>query len=153
MSRVQEEIDVDAPVDEVFAFFDDLDNASILVPSLVEVTDVQPLHNGGRHVEYTTRNRHGDLVEATSAHLEYDPPRCTVTTTRQSGVETRSTRQFAPNTAGGTRIVATVEWSVPVKYVGSIVSLPLRGPLRRSLRQSLASAKSAIESTAIPDAD
>jgi hypothetical protein len=32
-----------------------------------------------------------------------------------------------------------------VKYFGAIVSLPLRGPLRRSLRTSLATAKDAIE--------
>lgn len=146
MSRVREEIDVDAPVERAFEFFDDLDNAPLLVPSLVEVVTVEPLANGGRHVEYTTRNKHGDPVAATSDHVDYDPPRRTVTLTRQSGIETTSTRLFAPNTAGGTRVVATIEWSVPVRYVGAVVSLPLRGALRRSLRTSLAAAKSALES-------
>ena len=145
MSKVREEIDVDASVDHVFAFFDDLGNAAILVPSLVDIVTIDPLANGGRHVEYTTRNKHGDLVEATSDHLDYDAPRRTVTRTKQSGVETTSTRLFAPNTTGGTRVVATVEWSVPVKYVSGLVSLPLRGPLRRSLRTSLAAAKAALE--------
>ena len=147
MSRVREEIDIDAPVEYVFALFDDLDNAPLLVPSLVEVVHVEALANGGRHVEYTTRNRHGDLVEATSDHIDYDPPRRTVTRSRQSGVETTSTREFVVNTNGGTRVVATVEWSVPVKYVGAIVSLPLRAPLRRALRSSLAAAKAAIDAS------
>jgi len=147
MSRVREEIDIDAPVERVFAFFDDLDNAPLLVPSLVEIVNVEPLANGGRHVEYTTRNRHGDLIEATSDHIDYDPPRRTVTRSRQSGVETTSTREFVVNTSGGTRVVATVEWSVPMKYVGAIVSLPLRAPLRRALRSSLAAAKDAIDSS------
>jgi uncharacterized protein YndB with AHSA1/START domain len=145
MTKVRAEVDIDAPVDRVFAFFDDLDNARLLVPSLVEVVNVETLANGGRHVEYTTHNKHGDLVDVTSDHVDYDPPHRTVTRTKQSGVETTSTRLFAPNTSGGTRVVATVEWSVPVKYFGAIVSLPLRGPLRRSLRTSLATAKDAIE--------
>ena len=38
-----------------------------------------------------------------------------------------------------------MEWSVPVKFVASLVTAPLRGPVRRSLRQSLESAKAAIE--------
>lgn len=145
MSRVREEIDIDAPVEQVFAFFDDLDNASLLVPSLVEIVHVEALDNGGRHVDYTTRNRQGDLVDATSDHVDYDPPRRTVTTSRQSGIETTSTREFVANTDGGTRVVATVEWTVPVKYVGALVTLPLRGPLRRSLRSTLADARAAIE--------
>jgi len=145
MSRVREEIDIDAPVDEVFAFFDDLENAPLLVPSFVAVTKVEPLAGGGRHVEYTTRNRHGDLVEVSADHIDYDPPHRTVTRAIQSGIETTSTRTFVANTGGGTRVVATVEWSVPVRYVGGLVSLPLRGPLRRALRSSLAAAKAAIE--------
>jgi uncharacterized membrane protein len=146
MSRVREEIDIDAPVDQVFEFFDDLANASMLVPSLVEVGTVESLPNGGRHVEYTTRNKHGDLVDATSDHIDYDPPRRTVTRATQAGIETTSTREFVVNTTGGTRVVATVEWSVPVKYVSGLVSLPLRGPLRRALRTSLAAARSALSS-------
>jgi hypothetical protein len=145
VSRVREEIDVDAPVERVFEFFDDLANAPLLVPALVEIVNVESLANGGRHVEYTTRNRHGDLVDATSDHLDYDPPHRTVTRSKQSGIETTSTREFVVNTVGGTRIVATVEWSVPVKYVSAVVSLPLRGPLRRALRTSLAAAKVALD--------
>lgn len=148
MSRVREEIDIDAPVEHVFAFFDDLENAPLLVPSLVEIVRVEELANGGRHVEYTTHNRHGDLVDATSDHVDYDPPRRTVTTSRQSGVETTATREFVANTDGGTRVVATVEWSVPVKYIGALVTLPLRGPLRRALRTTLADARAAIEDRA-----
>jgi len=145
MSRVREEIDIEAPVDEVFAFFDDVGNAAVLVPAIVEVTRVEELDGGGRRVEYTTRSRGGELVEASSEHLEHDPPRRTVTRGVQSGVTTTSTREFVESTSGATRVVATVEWSVPVKWVAGIVTAPLRGPLRRSLRSSLAAAKAEIE--------
>lgn len=145
MSRVREEIDIDAPLEVVFAFFDDVANADVLVAGLISVDEVEALDNGGRRVEYTTSNRRGEWVGANSEHLEYDPPRRTVTKGVQAGVTTTSTREFAPTTTGTTRVAATVEWSVPIKFVATIVTAPLRGPLRRSLRASLAAAKHAIE--------
>jgi hypothetical protein len=146
VSRVREEIGIDAPVAEVFAFFDDVANASVLVPGLVEVTSVEePAEDGRRRIEYTIRNRAGDVVPASSVLLEHDPPRRTVTRGAQSGIETTSTREFVATDRDGTRVVVTVTWSVPVKFVAGLVTAPLRGPLRRSLRQSLAAAKAAIE--------
>jgi hypothetical protein len=146
VSRVREEIDIDAPVAEVFAFFDDVANAAVLVPALVEVTGVQePDEDGHRRVDYTVRSRSGDVVAASSVRVEHDPPRRTVTRGVQSGIETTSTREFVPSATGGTRVVATVEWSVPIKLVAGLVTAPLRGPLRRSLRESLAAAKAVLE--------
>ena len=142
---MRETIDINAPAGEVFAFFDDVGNASVLVAGLIEVTTVEELATGGRRVEYTTRNRVGGPVTATSEHLEHDPPRRTVTRSVQSGVETTSTREFVETASAETRVVATIEWSAPVKFVSGIVGAPLRGPFRRSLRASLASAKTAIE--------
>jgi hypothetical protein len=144
VSRVREQIEIDAAPDRVFAFFDDLGNASVLVPNLVAVTAVDDLPTGGRRVEYTTRNRKGAIVDASSEHLEFDPPHRTVTRGQQSGVTSTSTREFL-TIAGGTRVVATIEWSAPVKYLATIISLPLRGPMRRSLRHTLAAAKAELE--------
>ena len=146
VSRVREQIDIDAPLEDVFAFFDDVANAEVLVSSFVALTSVDALPNGGRRVEYTTRNKRGEIVAATSEHLEYDAPHRTVTRGQQSGIGTVSTRHFVPNTGRGTRVVATIEWSVPVKYVAALITSPLRRPLRRSLRHSLHAAKRAIES-------
>jgi hypothetical protein len=134
----------------VFAFFDDLANAPVLVPSLVEITSVEELENGGRNVEYMTRTPKGVLLRATSEHLEHQAPHRTVTKSVQSGVETTSTREFVARADDTTQVIATVVWSVPVKFVAGLVSAPLRGPLRRSLRTSLAAAKAAIESEATP---
>lgn len=142
---MHDQVDIDASPEEVFAFFDDVTNATVLVPSLVEITTVDPLPNGGRRVAYTTRDRRGAIVEAVSEHLEYDPPQRTVTLGTQSGIQTTSTRRFAPNPGGGTRVAAAVEWSAPVRYLGWLVGAPVRRPLRRSLRHGLRAAKAAIE--------
>jgi ligand-binding SRPBCC domain-containing protein len=145
VSRVRDRVDIDAPVERVFAFFDDPANAELLVPGFWAVMAVEDLPDGGRRVEYTTRNRRGDLVDATSEHLEYDPPHSTVTRGEQSGIETTSTRRFVAD-GDRTRVEASIEWSAPVKYLASLVGSPLRAPLKRSLRHSLRAAKEALES-------
>jgi hypothetical protein len=143
-TRVHAYIDIDAPVAAVFEFFDDLDNATLLNERVLEITAVRPLDNGGRRVEYTTAARSGTPVGATSEHVEYDPPRRTVTRTEQSGVTTVSTREFEA-VDGGTRVVASIEWSAPVKHLARIVEFPLRRPLRDGLEVGLATAKREIE--------
>lgn len=144
-SRVRATVDIDAPVDEVFEFFDDIGNASVLLANLIDVQKVEPLKSGGRRIEYTTRGRNGQVIDASSEHAEHEPPRRTVTKGVQSGVSTTSTREFDTIAYGVTHVSATVEWSVPVRYVAKIVEYPLRGPFRRSLREMLLAAKNAIE--------
>jgi ligand-binding SRPBCC domain-containing protein len=144
--RVRETIDIAAPVERVFAWFDDLDNAEVLVPNLVAITKVEPLDNGGRRVVYRVETR-SDVIDASSEHLEYDPPRRTVTRGLQSGVSTTATREFE-SVDGGTHVTASVEWDIPIRYVARLVTAPLRGPLRRSLRAGLAAAKGAFEERA-----
>ena len=143
-TRVHAYVDVDAPVEQVFAFFDDLDNAPLLNSQLLAISSTEPLENGGRRVEYSTAARSGKPVTATSEHVEYDAPHRTVTRTEQSGVTTVSTREFEA-IDGGTRVVASIEWTAPVKHFGRIVEFPLRRPLRDSLEVGLATAKREIE--------
>lgn len=145
-SRVRATIDIAAPVDEVFAFFDDVGNAPVLLASLIEITKVEAVPTGGRRLEYTTSSRTGDPVDASSEHVEHEPPHRTVAKGVQSGVSTVATREFSPTDDGGTRVNATIEWSVPVLYIAKIVEFPLRKPYRRSLHEMLAAAKTAIES-------
>jgi hypothetical protein len=144
VSRVRARVDLAAPVDVVFDFFDDLANASVLVPNLAAITRVSPLPNGGRRVEYVTSGRNGTRHEASSEHVVYDPPRRTVTRSVQSGIAATATRVFTP-TAHGTRVDASIEWSVPIRYVARLVSAPLRRPYRRALRDGLDAARAALE--------
>jgi uncharacterized membrane protein len=144
-SRVRERVTIAAPVETVFAFFDDVENAGVLVANLVDVTSVEPLENGGRRVGYTTRGSNGRLLEASSEHVEYDPPGWTVTKGAQAGVSIVASREFVATDDGATVVTAAVEWSAPVRYVAKLVEYPLRGPFRRSLRDTLDAAKEKIE--------
>jgi len=143
-TRVQAYVDIEAPADAVFAFFDDLDNAPLLNPQIVEITHVELLDNGGRRVEYTTRGKSDRSFSATSEHVEHVVPVRTVTRTEQSGVTTVSTREFEV-VDGGTRVIASIEWSAPVRHFAKIVEFPLRRPLRDSLEVGLAIAKRQLE--------
>lgn len=142
-SRVHASVDIAAPPAVVFAFFDDLANATVLVPNLVEVSKVEALSTGGRRVEYATEGRDGTRHDASSEHVIYEPPHRTVTRSIQSGVETTATRAFVA-VPGGTHVVATIEWDVPIRYVARLVSAPLRGPYRRALRDTLDGAAAAF---------
>ena len=148
--RVREHVVIAAPPEQVFAWFDDLANAPALVGNLIEVTEVQPLPNGGRRCVYRVRTRTGE-TDASSEHLEYDPPRRTVARGVQSGVTTTATREFTPTPDGGTRVTAAAEWDVPIKYVARLVTAPLRGPIRRSLREGLAAARAALETGCVSE--
>ncbi len=144
MSRVRAHVDIAAPVEQVFAFFDDLEHAAVLVPSLAAITRVESLPGGGRRVEYETFGRDGSRHTASSEHVVYDPPHRTVTRAVQSGIEATTTREFR-TIDGSTRVEATIAWDVPIRYVAGIVSAPLRGPYRRALRAGLDGARAAIE--------
>jgi hypothetical protein len=143
-SRVRARVDIAAAPADVFAFFDDLANASILVPTLAEITKVEDLPGGGRRVEYSTWGRSDTPHDASTEHLVYEPPTRTVTRSVQSGIATTATREFVP-VDDGTRVVATIEWDVPVRYLSQVVSAPLRGPYRRALRDALEGARTALE--------
>jgi hypothetical protein len=145
-TRVHAYVDIAAPIDAVFDFFDDLDNAPLLNPRLVEITHVEPLDDGGRRVEYTTRGRSNRSFTAVSEHVEYVVPLRTVTRTEQSGVTTVSTRDFE-TVDGGTRVVASIEWTAPVRHIAKFVEFPLRRPLRDSLEAGLAVAKRQLEAS------
>ena len=142
--RVRACLDIAAPVEDVFAFFDDLANATVLVPSLAEITRVEALDGGGRRVEYATRGPGGARYDASSEHVVYEPPWRTVTRSVQSGVVTTATREFRA-VAGGTRVEASIAWDVPIRYVARLVSAPLRRPYRRALHDALHGARAALE--------
>ncbi len=142
--RVRRRVEIAAGVHEVFAYFDDLANAAAIVAAPVEITGVDELPGGGRRVTYTMLGRDGTRHSASSEHEEYDPPRRTVARSVQAGVTTTVTREFTP-TAGGTRVRVTVRCPPPVRYLGGVIALPLRKPLREGLQSSLAAAKAALE--------
>ena len=52
MAKLEKTITIKAPVEKVFNYIDDSTNLPEIWPSLVEVTDVQPLPNGGHTIRW-----------------------------------------------------------------------------------------------------
>jgi hypothetical protein len=145
VSRVGAQIEIAALPARVFAFFDDVDNASVLNPRVVEIVTVEPLENGGRRVEYLVRMASsGRESTVASEHVVYEPPTRTVARGYESGLATTTTRLFE-GTERGTLVTTFVEWQLMSRFLGTLFTSQLRRPLRRSLHASLAAAKDAIE--------
>lgn len=53
MASVSRSIRIDRPVEAVFEYLDDPRNHVEITPSLAEVSDIEPLDNGGKRVDHT----------------------------------------------------------------------------------------------------
>ena len=146
--RVRDEITIDAPVEEVFAYLDDPENSLALVPHLVEVKEVVPLPNGGHRMRFVALGRRGKLCEWVSEQVERVPNRRVVVRARTEGVETIGVRRFE-ETAAGTQMQAELEYRVelpwPQKVFVPVIEFQWRRPMRRQLRALLALTKARVE--------
>ena len=117
MSKLEKTITINAPVEKVFSYIDGGTNLPEIWPSLVEVTDVQRLPNGG-HSDRFVYKMAGIRLEGTSEDVEYIPNQRIVTKTT-GGAESTQTWLFQPE-AGGTKVTFKVEYTVPIPVLGKL---------------------------------
>ena len=146
--RVRGTVTIRAPIEDVFAFFDDPRRAAELEPGTAEVEAVEPLPNGGHRVRTRMRGRGGRLCEAVTEDIERVPFERSVTRTEMDGVRMTNTRRFSP-TADGTRLDLEIEYSVhlpwPQKVFVPVIEFQWRRPSRRNIRRALARVKEMLE--------
>lgn len=53
MIEVSGSVQIEAPVEDVFAFMDEPANQAVITPSLAEAETVEELDNGGKRARYT----------------------------------------------------------------------------------------------------
>jgi uncharacterized membrane protein len=117
MEKVEKTITISAPVEKVFNFIDGGVNLPEIWPSLVEVTDVKRLPNGG-HTDKFVYKMAGIKLKGASEDIEYVPNQRIVTKTT-GGAESTQTWQFEP--AGGeTKVTFTAEYIVPIPVLGKL---------------------------------
>jgi len=117
MAKSEKTITINAPVEKVFSYIDGGTNLPEIWPSLVEVTDVQRLPNGG-HSDRFVYKMAGIRLEGTSEDIEYIPNQRIVTKTK-GGAESTQTWLFQPE-AGGTKVTFKVEYTVPIPVLGKL---------------------------------
>ena len=117
MAKQEKTITINAPVEKVFSYIDGGTNLPEIWPSLVEVTDVQRLPNGG-HSDRFVYKMAGIRLEGTSEDVEYVPNQRIVTKTT-GGAESTQTWLFQPETSG-TKVTFKVEYTVPIPVLGKL---------------------------------
>jgi len=117
MAKSEKTITINAPVEKVFSYIEGGTNLPEIWPSLVEVTDVQRLPNGG-HSDRFVYKMAGIRLEGASEDVEYVPNQRIVTKTT-GGAESTQTWVFQPE-AGGTKVTFKVEYTVPIPVLGKL---------------------------------
>ena len=109
MAKVRKSITINAPVEKVFAYIVDPMNLPEFWPSMVEVTDVEPLPNGSSNFRWVYKMA-GVRFEGKTEQVEYIANQRTVSK-NEGGVSSTITWAFEP-TDGGTEVVFDADYTV-----------------------------------------
>ena len=120
MTKVEKTITVNAPAEKIYNYVGNPENLTEFWPSLVEVTDVQSLPNGGNSNRWAYKMA-GIRLEGTSEDTERVPNERIVSKTK-GGVESTQTWVFQPE-AGGTKVTFVVEYTVPIPVLGKLAEV------------------------------
>lgn len=142
--RVRQEVSVNAPVEQAFAYLNNPENSLALVPSLVEVKEIASLENGGHRLRFVALGRGGKRCEWESEQTERVPNRLVVIHARTAGMRTIATRRFE-QTPTGTRLEAEVEYRVELPWPQKVLTPVVEFQLRRQMRNQLGSLLSVIQ--------
>ncbi len=117
MPIIGEAITVLSPVEKVFKYLSDPNNLPEFWSSLVKVTNVQTLPDGGYKAHYTYKMV-GRVFKGTGEYSEIAPNKSFVIKTK-GGI--RSTMTWAFRTRDNrTRVTLTVDYKIPIPLLGKI---------------------------------
>ena len=115
MAKLIKSISIQAPVDKVFAYLSDPNNQVEIWPSIVEVTDVVRLPDGG-YTHGWVYKMAGVRLTGSTRTLEFVPNQRFIEETK-GGLESVLTWTFEPEN-GGTRLTVVTEYKVPIPVLG-----------------------------------
>ncbi len=119
MPTIEGSIVIDAPVEEVFAYFNDPKNLPEYHVGVTEVKDIKRLPNGGSSYRYV-QNFAGMRDEGTNETVEYIPNERVVYKTRTSSEELTMPVKFERMEGSKTRVIWTQEYSIPTPILGKM---------------------------------
>jgi uncharacterized membrane protein len=117
MAKAEKSITINAPIEKVFGYISEVTNQPEIWPSLVEITDVKRLPNGGSTNRFVYKMA-GIRLEGTGEDIEYVPNKRIVSKTT-GGAESTQTWIFEPE-AGGTKVTFKVEYTIPIPVLGKL---------------------------------
>ena len=116
MATVKNSIIINAPVEKVFEYLTP-ENLPEIWPSLVEVSNVEELPNGGYSWDFVYKMA-GMRLTGQSTHIEFVPNERTVSQTT-GGIESMITWEYQ-TVDDGTKVTSTVEYKVPIPVLGKL---------------------------------
>lgn len=148
MIKQEKSIVIDAPVEQVFAYFMDPANAMETETGADEVKDVQQLPNGGHR--YTEVYKFlGLRTEMTSEDIEVVPNERVISTFESSLLDGTSTQRFERLEGSKTRVSCVGEATFPGGPLAKLGEPFLEKYFSHSMEMSLEAAKAHIEANAL----
>ena len=117
MAKVSKTVTINAPAEKIYGYVGEPENMPEFWPSLMEISDVQKLPNGGNSNKWVYKMA-GIRLEGTSEDTERVPNERIVSKTK-GGVDSTQTWEFQPE-ASGTKVTFTVEYTVPIPVLGKL---------------------------------
>jgi uncharacterized protein YndB with AHSA1/START domain len=115
VAKLVKSISIQAPVDQVFAYMSEPANQVEIWPSIVEVTNVERLPDGGYTHDWVYKMA-GVRLKGSTQTLEFVPNQRFVEETK-GGLESILTWTFEPENSG-TRLTVETEYTVPIPVLG-----------------------------------
>lgn len=116
MARIEKSIKINAPVEKVFEFAIP-ENLPEIWPSLVEVSNVKELPNGGYRWDFVYKMA-GMRFDGSSKHTEFVLNDRTVSETT-GGIEATITWLYQSED-GGTKLTTIADYKIPVPLLGKL---------------------------------
>lgn len=143
MVKVERSVVVNTPVEKVFDFMADPRANLEVMPSMIDVRDVEdpPGHVGG-HFHWTYKLA-GLKFDGESKVLEWEKNRRVVTESK-TGIRTRWCFTYEP-VSTGVRMTVAVEYDVPVPVLGRLAEAVVRRQNEKELELILSNVKARVE--------
>ena len=117
MAKVEKEVTVKAPIEEVFRYISEPSNLPEFWPSLMEIKDVQSLPNGGYSARWVYKMV-GMRFQGTGEYTQIVPNQWFVIETK-GGISSIITWTFRSK-GDMTRVTLTIEYKVPIPLLGKL---------------------------------
>lgn len=117
MAKVEATITITAPVEKIYNYIYEPTNLPEIWPSLVEVTDIQQLPNGGYSNRFVYKMA-GIRLEGTSQGIE-DIPNQRIVSRTGGMVESTQTWLFKPE-GEKTEVTFKVDYTIPIPVLGKL---------------------------------
>ena len=142
MVAVSDGIAVDAPPTAVFEYLDEPANHRTVTPAITGITNIAPLDNGGKELDFTYRmvavEIEGHLVQTV-----HEPPTCH--RFEMDGALSGELTFDIEAAGDGSWVTYTAEYTIPGEVIGKVIEPFVRRYNSGELQSTLANLKAKIE--------